>query len=130
MMTNGIKTGTDIISNGLAASSSVMDLSNLFKNNKYDPLATGLSAYGDDVSSVGSLFSGIFSYLEQQQEYNYLRYGKAQDLSRIANLRLATNNNSISYNNFVISFILEVPLDSEINAIINYIQLNGYLIDR
>ena len=73
---------------------------------------------------VTSFFSGGFSGIEkavqnetnntfnemtQQQEYNYLKTGKKGDMSRTSNERLATNNNAIAYNNFLVSFVFEYP---------------------
>ena len=94
---------------------------------------------------VSSFFSGRFSGIEkavqnetndtfnemtQQQEYNYLKTGKKGDMSRTSNERLATNNNAIAYNNFLVSFVFEYPPMYEQIIAINYCILNGYLVDK
>ena len=56
-------------------------------------------------SFAGSEISNIFNYYSQEAQYNYLKTGKQQDMSRVGNERLATNNNVIAYNNYLLTFI-------------------------
>lgn len=90
--------------------------------------------WGDLGGAIGGLGQGLtnnsFSELEQQQQYNYLKTGKQQDMTRASNERLATNNNMISYNNNLLSFVFEMPVQYECNLVINYCMLNGYILDR
>ena len=90
--------------------------------------------WGDLGGAIGRLGEGLtnnsFSELEQQQQYNYLKTGKGQDMSRASNERLATNNNLIAYNNNLLSFVFEMPVQYELNLAINYCLLNGYVLDR
>ena len=90
--------------------------------------------WGDLGGAIGGLGQGLtnnsFAELEQQQQYNYLKTGKQQDMSRASNERLATNNNVISYNNNLLSFVFEMPVQYECNLVINYCMLNGYILDR
>ena len=81
-------------------------------------------------NTAGDLTGSIFGELTQQQEYNYLKTGKQQDMSRVSNQRLATNNNAISYNDYLIAFIFEYPVVYEQNLVVNYCILNGYILDR
>ena len=74
--------------------------------------------------------NSTFNEMTQQQEYNYLKTGKKGDMSRTSNERLATNNNAIAYNNFLVSFVFEYPPMYEQIIAINYCILNGYLVDK
>lgn len=74
--------------------------------------------------------NSTFNEMTQQQEYNYLKTGKKQDMSRTSNERLATNNNAIAYNNFLVSFVFEYPPEYEQIIAINYCILNGYVVDK
>lgn len=80
--------------------------------------------------TVESETNSVFNEMSQQQQYNYLKTGKKQDMTRTANERLATNNNAIAYNNFLVSFIFEYPPMYEQIIAINYCILNGYVLDK
>ena len=82
------------------------------------------------INGAESLTNGTFNEMSQQQEYNYLKTGKKGDMSRTSNARLATNNNAIAYNNFLVSFIFEYPPMYEQIIAINYCILNGYILDK
>lgn len=82
------------------------------------------------LNTTESLLGSVFNEKIQQQEYNYLNTGKQQDMSRVGNERLATTNNVIAYNNYLLTFVFERPVQYEINLIINYCMLNGYVVDR
>ena len=68
-----------------------------------DGLFGGISLKGALQTSAG-LTGAIFNEEMQQQSYNYLKTGKREDMSRVSNERLATNNNVISYYNYLLSF--------------------------
>lgn len=85
---------------------------------------------GGAINGAESLTNGTFSEMTQQQEYNYLKTGKKQDMSRTSNERLATNNNAIAYNNFLVSFVFEYPPEYEQIIAINYCILNGYILNK
>ena len=82
------------------------------------------------INGAESLTNGTFNEMSQQQEYNYLKTGKKADMSRTSNARLATNNNAIAYNNFLVSFVFEYPPEYEQIIAINYCILNGYVVDK
>ena len=65
------------------------------------------------INGAESLTNGTFNEMSQQQQYNYLKTGKKADMSRTSNARLATNNNAIAYNNFLVSFVFEYPPEYE-----------------
>ena len=82
------------------------------------------------INGAESLTNGTFNEMSQQQQYNYLKTGKKADMSRTSNARLATNNNAIAYNNFLVSFVFEYPPEYEQIIAINYCILNGYVVDK
>ena len=88
------------------------------------------NGYFNFLNASESLTGSIFGEKIQQQEYNYLKTGKQEDMSRVANQRLATNNNSITYNDWLLAFIFESPVQYEQNLVANYCMLNGYIVDR
>lgn len=91
---------------------------------------SGLDGLGALNSFAGSETSNIFNYYSQEAQYNYLKTGKQQDMSRVGNERLATNNNVIAYNNYLLTFIFERPVQYELNLVMNYCLLNGYVLNR
>ena len=96
------------------------------------------SFFDGDFGAMGASIAGIasgltnasFNEMSQQVQYNYLKTGKKKDMTRISNERLATNNNVLSYNNYLLTFIFESPVAYEQNMIANYCILNGYVLDR
>lgn len=82
------------------------------------------------VGSTAGITSAIFNEEMQQQSYNYLKTGKREDMSRVSNERLATNNNVISYYNYLLSFVFEYPVQYEQLLATNYCILNGYVLKR
>lgn len=93
-------------------------------------LGTGINA----LSMVGNMITGLFGAFNQehiqQAEYNYLKSGKKGDMSRVANERLAVNNNAVAYQNYLLSFVFEYPVELEQIQIINYCILNGYVLEK
>ncbi len=79
---------------------------------------------------TSSITGSVFNEEMQQQSYNYLKTGKQQDMSRVSNERLATNNNVISYYNYLLSFVFEYPVKYEQILATNYCILNGYSLKR
>ena len=79
---------------------------------------------------TSSITGSVFNEEMQQQSYNYLKTGKQQDMSRVSNERLATNNNVISYYNYLLSFVFEYPVKYEQVLATNYCILNGYVLKR
>lgn len=126
----GISSGINLTRSGMSFVPEELDDFGYGMSDRFNNSIGSLNFLDEATNNTNNLVNNVFSYLQQKQEYNYLKYGKQQDLSRIANLRLATNNNAIAYNDFVLSFVLETPLISEIYTICNYIELNGYIVDR
>lgn len=82
-------------------------------------------------ASAGVDLAGGFNNIAiQQANYNYLKSGKEQDMSRVANERLAVNNNTMSYSNYLLSFVFEYPVMYEQIQIVNYVIYNGYIVEK
>lgn len=99
----------------------------------------GLTAFGvgaglGGLSMIGNTITSLFGSFNQehiqQAEYNYLKSGKKGDMSRVANERLAVNNNAVAYQNYLLSFVFEYPVKFEQIQIINYCILNGYVLEK
>ena len=82
------------------------------------------------LGTTAGITSAIFNEEMQQQSYNYLKTGKREDMSRVSNERLATNNNVISYYNYLLTFVFEYPVKYEQILATNYCILNGYVLKR
>lgn len=97
-------------------------------------LTFGIGAGINAIASVGNVLTGLFGAFNQehiqQAEYNYLKSEKKGDMSRVANERLAVNNNAVAYQNYLLSFVFEYPVELEQIQIINYCILNGYVLEK
>ena len=70
------------------------------------------------------------SYAEQADKYNYLAYGKEQDMTRVSNMRVSSTSSLNVENNVEYCMVAEVPPLYEQIAVVNYYALNGYLVDK
>lgn len=115
---------------GMGFGKTINDLTSLEANTT--PFkALGFAQEGLSAISAGlDVWGGLNNVAIQQANYNYLKSGKEQDMSRVANERLAVNNNTMSYNNYLLSFVFEYPVKYEQIQIINYVIYNGYVVEK
>lgn len=82
------------------------------------------------INSAQSIVDGGFDIKQNSLSYNYEKYGKKHDMTRLASQRTATQPTPLIANTEALQFRLEAPVFFERKAILNYIKLNGFILER
>lgn len=108
---------------------SVVDASGTVADAFLDP-AEAFEAASRTVGALEGVTNEAFAIKSNQLQYNYQKYGMKGDLSRVGAERTANQTNEYTASNMLLQMRLEAPLPFEINAITQYYDLYGFIVER